>query len=282
MTKKNKFNSRIGQTVIANCGLKATIINYIKYNDIDIEFETGDIVKHVSYNNFIHGMITPSISYSRLTSYKNKRIGETSVDKDNNTITIVDYRNCCDIDVKTHDGTVIKHTTYKKFKSKAIQIKESNDHLIGMSFKVFGGQKAKIIDIRNKGDVDIQFEDGVIKKHVQLHSLKTGHVQHPNSKRKRYKKISIGDSDIMQNGLYIKCIEHKQLRRDIFEFEDGTIVNKDNRQFKLKNIEHPKFAYCELISTYKENTYLCICKKCKGKHVLRLSEMKDFECTIGR
>ena len=48
-----------------NCGMKATIIRYGKYSDIDICFEDGKVVEHKAYDTFKKGSITnPNIKVS--------------------------------------------------------------------------------------------------------------------------------------------------------------------------------------------------------------------------
>lgn len=55
----NKFNNkRLGEERIMNCGLKAKIIKYNKYNDIDVLFvDTNEIVKNISYKVFEEGAV---------------------------------------------------------------------------------------------------------------------------------------------------------------------------------------------------------------------------------
>lgn len=49
---------RTGEERIMNCGQKAKIILYRNATDIDVEFESGYISEHKSYNNFLTGKIT--------------------------------------------------------------------------------------------------------------------------------------------------------------------------------------------------------------------------------
>lgn len=54
---KSIKNERIGISMMMNCGMKATIIAYRQYSDIDIQFEDGTIVKHKRIGNFRGGHI---------------------------------------------------------------------------------------------------------------------------------------------------------------------------------------------------------------------------------
>ena len=65
----------LGETRMMNCGMKATIIRYGKYSDIDICFEDGKVVEHKTYDTFKKGSITnPNMKVSA----KN-RLGETKI-----------------------------------------------------------------------------------------------------------------------------------------------------------------------------------------------------------
>ena len=57
MKRKIDDKGRIGETLIMNCGEKATIIDYRKWDDIDVKFEDGTIVKHRQYSGFKEGRI---------------------------------------------------------------------------------------------------------------------------------------------------------------------------------------------------------------------------------
>lgn len=52
-----EVNHRKGMSMIMECGMIATIIDYRSHNDIDILFEDGTIVKHRSFYNFAQGKI---------------------------------------------------------------------------------------------------------------------------------------------------------------------------------------------------------------------------------
>ena len=43
---------RLGETRMMNCGMKATIIRYGKYSDIDVRFEDGAVAKNKTYRAF--------------------------------------------------------------------------------------------------------------------------------------------------------------------------------------------------------------------------------------
>ena len=48
---------RLGETKMMNCGMKATIVRYGRYEDIDVRFEDGSMVEHKAYSAFKKGEI---------------------------------------------------------------------------------------------------------------------------------------------------------------------------------------------------------------------------------
>ena len=56
-SRKITTSHRVGETGIMNNGMKATIIEYRKARDIDIQFEDGYIAKHKTYRDFIIGNV---------------------------------------------------------------------------------------------------------------------------------------------------------------------------------------------------------------------------------
>ena len=57
INKESEQINRIGEERMMNCGMKAKIIEYKNYKNIDIRFEDGHIRKHVRYGDFIKGNV---------------------------------------------------------------------------------------------------------------------------------------------------------------------------------------------------------------------------------
>lgn len=64
---------RVGETRVMNCGMKATIIRYGGYNDIDVRFEDGAVAEHKTYGAFKKsGIANSNIKASaKKTSWRN-------------------------------------------------------------------------------------------------------------------------------------------------------------------------------------------------------------------
>ena len=109
---KTFAKARLGETRMMNCGMKATIIRYREYADIDVRFKDGTLVKHRQYREFKKGAIAnPNMK----TSAEN-RLDETQMMKCGMKATIIRYENNRDIDVRFEDGKVVVHKAYDKFK----------------------------------------------------------------------------------------------------------------------------------------------------------------------
>ena len=107
---KVSAKDRLGETRMMNCGTEATIIRYGGATDIDVRFEDGAIVEHMTYSKFKKG----SIAHPSATA--KARLGETRMMNCSMEATIIRYGGSTDIDVCFEDGSMVEHKTYDNFK----------------------------------------------------------------------------------------------------------------------------------------------------------------------
>ena len=269
---KNISKKRIGETNIANCGMKMTIIEYRNSMDIDVKFENGYISRNKSYANFKKGII---LNYDTKNSDK---IGKTNIANCGMKMTIIEYRKTSDIDVKFEDGAIVKHRTYTQFKLGQIlnpNIRQYNFE--GVSSK---GQKMKIIKFHNYNDITVKFEDGTIIEHSSYQRFKSGRIKNPNfiEKEKYY------CTNFASIGLNMKVINYKNSKDVDIEFEDGEIVKGKNfTAFKKGFIKHPKFVTGNLISKNYFGFEVNFAFKTNDKvyyHARNLKTDKEFVMTL--
>ena len=111
---KASAENRLGETRMMNCGTEATIIRYGGATDIDVRFEDGAIVEHMTYSKFKKG----SIAHPNTTA--KARLGETRMMNCGMEATIIRYGRYDDIDVRFEDETVVEHRGYGNFKTGGI------------------------------------------------------------------------------------------------------------------------------------------------------------------
>lgn len=98
------------------CGIRATIMAYRSYNDMDVTFANGVVRKHVTTNDFNRRIISPKPNKKDLSEY----VGMTKMMKCGMNATIIACRNARDIDIQFEDGSVRKHIEISKFNKKKI------------------------------------------------------------------------------------------------------------------------------------------------------------------
>ena len=113
-----KTDIRIGETSFATNGQRMTIIAYRDSGDIDVRFEDGYVACHKQYDSFKEGKIRNPNKSSQLMA--DSRIGETTVAKNGQRMTIIAYRGSNNIDVRFEDGYVACHKQYLSFKKGGI------------------------------------------------------------------------------------------------------------------------------------------------------------------
>ena len=111
---KEEFKSFEPETHMMSCGLKATIIAYRRSDDIDVEFEDGEIVRHKKLDSLRKGVIAhPRISQYEIIKKRASCVGVSIMQSCGLMATCIAYRKADDIDIEFEDGTIVYH----KYKS---------------------------------------------------------------------------------------------------------------------------------------------------------------------
>ncbi len=235
-----KLKNRLGEINKMNNGQAAKIIEYNNSLDVVIQFEDGTIV-NTRYDHFKDGGV-------KNPTLKESRIGK--VNKMNNGLQakVIAYRNSADIDVQFEDGIIVKNKDYGNFKKGNIKhpyikvaSRKPNVFHINESRVMNNGQMAKIITYKKNDDIDVQFEDGTIRKSVQYSNFKNGTLSNPNFKKKYKQRANhINETKIMNCGMSAIIIDYRKSSDIDVQFKDGTIVkNKQYSCFNRGTIENP-------------------------------------------
>ena len=229
---------RVGETRVMNCGMKATIIRYGGYNDIDVRFEDGAVAEHREYREFEKGgIINPNIKATA-----ENRLDETCMMNCGMKATIIRYNGVRDIDVRFEDGTVAEHKAYGPFKRGEIanpNIKTSAENCLGETRMMNCGMEATIIRYGGYKDIDVRFEDGTVVEHKGYSAFKRGEIANPNVKTFANR---LDETRMMNCGMKATIIRYGKYTDIDVRFEDGTIIeHRQYIQFKKGGIANPNF-----------------------------------------
>lgn len=205
------YKPHIGETAIATNGLKMKLVDYRSNIDVDVEFEDGEMQYHVSYRNFQNGQVVhPHIPNAILYKNAKKYIGKTNVATNGLSIFIKDYRNSDDIDVSFDDGTIVK-TTLQAFLMGTVAHPDIDTRWLQMSKKYVNktkkmscGLKCKIITYRNSHDIDVLFENGILREHMDCSAFRKGNIALPQ----KIGDISLKDFAYIYNGEWYYVCYH--------------------------------------------------------------------------
>ena len=251
--RTNRFTNRIGEEKYNNQGHKMTIINYRNASDIDIAFDDGTVFTHKTYRSFTNGRIKYPIikkqtahKLSRQNLYRKSVIGETNIAKNGLLMTVIACRNHRDIDIEFEDGTIVYNKRMQHFRTGEIahpnKPNSSNgnqkENRIGEQSLIQNEFLATIIEYRNRDDIDIQFENGFIKKHCSYIGFKNGNV----SLNDYNAFIRTHEIHTNKQGLKAKIVAYRKATDIDIQFEDGTIVNTDYISFKKGRVKNPNIA----------------------------------------
>ncbi|MEE3344581.1 MAG: hypothetical protein VZS44_10845 [Bacilli bacterium] len=150
-----------------------------------------------------------------------KRLGETNISTNNELMTIINYRNVRDIDVKFEDNTIVTHKTYNAFKNGHIlnpnYYKKQYIHTFNMANC---GVKMSVIDYCTSDDINIEFETGYKKEHTTMTLFNLGKISHPFPyiiKNITIEKLAYVYNDI--GNFYCKC--NKCGYKDVLTIEEA-------------------------------------------------------------
>ena len=203
---KHVNHYKVGDSLLMNCGVIATIISKRCYKDIDVLFESGEIITNRSINEFTKGTIhCPSLK--RNTSIKTNRLGEIKRMNCGMNAKIIKYNKYEDIDVEFDDGYVSKNKTYESFKRGSIvneKVKHKyhhskRDERIGEVIKNKQGCFMKIIDYDNYNKIVVEFQDEYkFILNSNYGNFKNGTIMNPY--HKTYKDVAcIGNTIAFEN-----------------------------------------------------------------------------------
>lgn len=269
---KNAAEKYLEMTRTMNCGMKATIITYRTYNDIDVKFENGTIRKHMRTDAFKMGNITPS-EFGTKTDY----IGQTRMMNCGMTASIITYRNNNDIDVRFENDDIRKHMKMSSFKNGKIALesfdKRKTDY-INMTRTMNCGMKATIIEYRRCDDVDIQFENGTICQHKRFDAFLKGQIKRPYE----------GKTKMMNCGLKATIIQHNGCNDIDIKFEDGTICKHTTfKAFNRSSIPHPtgvlfnKYKMNGVAFKFHDTTYFYVTCVDDGKEIVEIMSIDNMK-----
>ena len=214
------LNQKIGEVRVMNNGMKAEIVACRTVKDIDVQFSDGTIKEHTTYSQFLSGKIAnPNV---------NKRVGETRTMRNKMEATITAWRKHNDIDVTFSDGYVVYNTSVEKFERGTLENPNAQHTRVGETNVMRNGLKATITEYRNSGDMDVEFEDGSIRKNVSYAHFKEGKIslKSVEEKSKKYAADRIGERKLMNCGQWCEITEYFAAHDITVKFDSGTILKK--------------------------------------------------------
>lgn len=226
--------NHLGEISKASNGMWMTIVAYRSVKDLDVQFEDGTIVYNKSYNRFKDG----KIGYPNRVTCNKYRLGETRLMNCGLNATIIGYTSANDITVKFEDGTVKERVAYSKFK--VGQVAPSNylfSKHIGEVNRANNGLLMKVVAYRGATDIDVQFENNVVRKGVSYSSFKKGEIRLTPQNR-----VVLGECRVSASGLKYRVVENLSRTRCIIEFEDGVRKEVERGNVSSGSVAHPSQA----------------------------------------
>lgn len=298
-------NYRVGETNVANCGMKMTIIEYNNYNDITVKFQDNYITK-TYYGSFIHGNVTnPNCeTKNKFSEQRNKKCrelyeGKSKIMKNGFILKVLEYKDSqhilCEWEIDKSQ-IVISSSDFNKGYARHPNIDTKNFILKSkyesQEFKLNNGHVAKIIQYNSYNDVTVILDNDYSKTYTSsIYKLNSGIFLANNKKQLKH----IGDKYINGQGIPYIITDIYDNRKCVITFPDGFTRNVSLYRSALsKSVRHPIikkdkrsiFDYhrltCQFIYSNKTDWYYsCKCNKCGYDEILsarELVELGDHVC----
>ena len=245
-------------------GLKATCIKYVQWDDIDIQFEDGTIVRHKAKSSFYKGEIKhPTIN---AITAKSSCLGETRAMKNGLAATCIEYIDSKHLSIRFEDGTIVKNKSKREFYLGTIGNPNigvritSHRSLVGQRKIMNCGLYATVIADRSAKDVDVKFEDGVTVEHRERADFRNGTIAHPYyalrsfpqqlvlSSIRKYFPDALSDyrPDFMRNNL-----TNKNLELDIWVPSKNVGIEYDGYPWHKNDTQQSKAKFDLVVSSDK-------------------------------
>lgn len=297
----------IGLRNISKSGESMVVIDARNSHDIDVQFEDGTVRTGCVFTAFKSGSIPKT--KKTVKEYLKIRVGEKKVMCTGEEFEITDYNGSEDITVRC--GDFEKHTTYSEFRKGTLtkrisNIQKNSESRIGEINFTKNKEKITIIDYRGSDDVDVQFEDGSIRRNVSYFNFQHGSVKKFTgetlfwSQAEKNNKVTVLDSykgqftplkcqcNFCKRILYMKPMGVRQNQG----CKSCSIINARAKKI-MKHEEFIKLAeelneHFVVIGKYKNTStnVKCKCRHCKKiSYVLPKAILKNggcrFCCRIG-
>lgn len=231
LEKERRAREVIGMKSRNTSGYEMEIVAYRGTGDIDVRFQNDCYVRHTRMNQFKSGHIKEP---------PEAKVGEKSVSRNGEGITLIEYISNSKVIVRFDDGT-IKETSYCHFKSGDVanpnnpyKPKIRTNHL-GEVGKANNGTVVKIVAYRSAKDLDVETEAGVLIQHLSYSRFKTGEIDTTDYASR------IGEERISHCGLKAKVVRYENSSKTgtTILFEDGVSMQISYMRFCSGEYAHP-------------------------------------------
>lgn len=306
--KPHLIKNRVGVTRMMNCGMEATCIAYRNTGDCDFKFKDGTVIEHRSFTEFKRGsLLNPNIKdkykkeslKKRYETIGKKYIGKVFQTKYGMSYKVIQYTSKNEVLIEFNDGyqmVIQVQRLGSSIQREDLLIVSKNGRStlikIGDTRLMKCGLKATIIEAKSANDINIKFENGVIKEHVRFSAFEQGKITPMKSNTIR---ILVGDKFMTCKGEEFEIIE-KIKSLSIVRFKDGTIRDVETKRIKNgMNLSKHKIKRhsdevigkwydtncglkCKVLKWVKKNTVVVEYEDGRTKEDVNIQALKKGQC----
>ena len=173
------YKPKLNEVKTMGDGSIVTVIKLYEDEDkMDVQFNDGRILKHISFKRFALGSLRKDLNEEKTKARREERLGQRRVMNCGMECEVVEYRAEKDIDVLfLEDNTLLPHRAYFNFEKRDIynpnyrpklnERKTMNDGTVVTVIKLY----------ENENKMDVRFDSGRIKKYIGFENFAVGSLR---------------------------------------------------------------------------------------------------------
>lgn len=238
-------------------GWIVSVLNFRNFCDFDVYINNNFKVNCTfSFSNFINGYCNPVSEFSKCffrNLNKELHLNEKVLATNGQNMELIEYTSYKNVTVRFEDGTLVQNVNYQRFLSgtvrnpNCIMPRFSNTYLanIRLGEEVFNEiyqMNMKIVAYRTASDIDVRLDNGVLLKHKEYRSFKSGRLKYNIS---CCKSMHLGEKGFNTKGLQMTIVEYNCSDNVVVQFDDGSKRNCTYTAFKKGLVSHKKMNTAE-------------------------------------
>lgn len=159
--------NRVGAKFTSSTGDTATVIEYKSHDNVDIKFDTGEVLRGIKWENITKGKFIKPVA---------SRVGEQHITKSGVKFKLIEYNGCEDCTIQFETGEIRDYVSYANILKGSVAPTRIFE---GERVRLKCGAYAELLERKHSLNCTVKLEDGTVLNNIQYTQFKNGTLGHP-------------------------------------------------------------------------------------------------------